>query len=127
MSFNVDGARARVLAAMREGKWDIVEAELTAYAAAVRAEERHRRSARRWRRSPTAAATTAPAPCATASAPWNGCADGGGECLEGRCSPAPSPAGYSATRPHPAGHCRAIPRYCPVLPDRQRIPARGIP
>lgn len=42
MSFNVDGARARVLAAMREGKWDSVEAELTAYAAAVRAEERHR-------------------------------------------------------------------------------------
>jgi hypothetical protein len=41
MSFNVDGARARVLAAMREGKWDIVEAELTAYAAAVRAETRH--------------------------------------------------------------------------------------
>ncbi len=41
MSFNVDGARARVLAAMREGKWDIVEAELTAYAAAIRAEERH--------------------------------------------------------------------------------------
>lgn len=41
MSFNVDGARARVLAAMRQGKWDIVEAELTAYAAAVRAETRH--------------------------------------------------------------------------------------
>ena len=41
MSFNVDGARARVLAAMRDGKWDIVEAELTAYAAAVRAETRH--------------------------------------------------------------------------------------
>jgi len=42
MSFNVDGARARVLAAMREGKWDIVEAEMTAYAAAVKAETRHR-------------------------------------------------------------------------------------
>jgi hypothetical protein len=42
MSFNVGGARARVLAAMRTGKWDIVELELTAYAAAVRAEERHR-------------------------------------------------------------------------------------
>ena len=42
MSFNVEGARARVLAAMRTGKWDIVEQELTAYAAAVRAEERHR-------------------------------------------------------------------------------------
>ena len=41
-TFNVDGARARALAAMREGKWEIVEQELTAYAAAVRAEERHR-------------------------------------------------------------------------------------
>ena len=39
--FNVDGARARVLEAMRTGKWDLVEAQLTAYAAAVRAEERH--------------------------------------------------------------------------------------
>ena len=42
MGFNVEGARDRVLAAMRTGKWDIVEQELTAYAAAVRAEERHR-------------------------------------------------------------------------------------
>ena len=42
MSFNVEGARARVLEAMRTGKWDIVEQQLTAYAAAVRAEERHR-------------------------------------------------------------------------------------
>jgi hypothetical protein len=42
MSFNVDGARERVLAAMRTGKWEIVGLELTAYAAAVRAEERHR-------------------------------------------------------------------------------------
>jgi hypothetical protein len=42
MSFGVDGARQRVLDAMRSGKWDIVEAQLTAYAAAVRAEERYR-------------------------------------------------------------------------------------
>jgi hypothetical protein len=42
MTFGVDQARTRVLVAMRDGKWDIVEAELTAYAAAVRAEERHR-------------------------------------------------------------------------------------
>jgi ABC-type phosphate/phosphonate transport system substrate-binding protein len=39
--FNVDGARARVVEAMREGKWDIVDQQLTAYAAAVRAEARH--------------------------------------------------------------------------------------
>jgi hypothetical protein len=42
MTFGVEQARGRVLTAMKEGKWDIVEAELTAYAAAVRAEERHR-------------------------------------------------------------------------------------
>ena len=42
MTFRVDEARRRVLDAMRTGKWDIVEAQLTAYAAAVRAEERHR-------------------------------------------------------------------------------------
>ena len=42
MSFGVSDARRRVLEAMRTGKWDTVAAELTAYAAAVRAEERHR-------------------------------------------------------------------------------------
>ena len=42
MSFGVEQARRRVLEAMRSGKWDIVELHLTAYAAAVRAEERHR-------------------------------------------------------------------------------------
>ncbi len=42
MSFGVDGARQRVIEAMRSGKWDIVDAQLTAYAAAIRAEERHR-------------------------------------------------------------------------------------
>lgn len=42
MSFQVEQARQRALEAMRSGKWDIVEAQLTAYAAAVRAEERHR-------------------------------------------------------------------------------------
>jgi hypothetical protein len=41
MAFNVEGARERALAAMREGKWDIVEQEMTAYAAAVRAQARH--------------------------------------------------------------------------------------
>lgn len=41
MAFNVGGARERVLDAMREGKWDIVDQQLTAYAAAVRAEARH--------------------------------------------------------------------------------------
>ena len=42
MAFGVAEARRRVLAAMRTGKWDVVEAHLTAYAAAVRAEERNR-------------------------------------------------------------------------------------
>lgn len=42
MSFNVGEARARAIEAMRSGKWDIVDQELTAFAAAVRAEERHR-------------------------------------------------------------------------------------
>jgi hypothetical protein len=42
MVFNVDGARRRVIEAMRTGKWDDIEAQLTAYAAAVRADERHR-------------------------------------------------------------------------------------
>lgn len=40
-NFGVAGARERIIAAMRSGKWDIVDAELTAYAAAVRAEERY--------------------------------------------------------------------------------------
>ncbi len=39
--FNVDGARDRVLVAMREGKWDIVDEQLTAIAAAIRAETRY--------------------------------------------------------------------------------------
>ncbi len=42
MTFGIDDARRRVLDAMKSGKWDIVEAQLTAYAAAVRAEERYR-------------------------------------------------------------------------------------
>ena len=42
MAFGVEQARLRVLDAMRTGKWDVVEAHLTAYAAAVRAEERYR-------------------------------------------------------------------------------------
>ena len=37
MTFGVSDARRRVLEAMRTGKWDTVAAELTAYAAAVRA------------------------------------------------------------------------------------------
>lgn len=39
--FGIDAARQRVLAAMRDGKWDIVEEQLTRYAGAVRAEERY--------------------------------------------------------------------------------------
>lgn len=39
--FGIDTARGRVLAAMRDGKWDIVEEQLTRYAGAVRAEERY--------------------------------------------------------------------------------------
>jgi hypothetical protein len=39
--FNVEGARDRVLNAMRQGKWDIVDEQLTAFAAAIRAETRH--------------------------------------------------------------------------------------
>ena len=42
MAFGVDQARARVITAMRAGKWDIVDEQLTAFAAAVRADERHR-------------------------------------------------------------------------------------
>ena len=40
--FGTDQARARVIDAMHAGKWDIVDAQLTAYAAAVRADERYR-------------------------------------------------------------------------------------
>jgi hypothetical protein len=42
MDFGVDPARARVLEAMKTGKWDLVEDYLTRYAGAVRAEERYR-------------------------------------------------------------------------------------
>jgi hypothetical protein len=42
VGFGVDQARQRVMDAMRSGKWDVVETQLGAYAAAVRAEERHR-------------------------------------------------------------------------------------
>lgn len=41
-SFGVDAARQRVLDAMYAGNWQIVDEHLSAYAAAVRAEERHR-------------------------------------------------------------------------------------
>lgn len=41
-SFGVEQARQRVLAVMRSGDWQAVETQLSAYAAAVRAEERHR-------------------------------------------------------------------------------------
>ena len=41
MEFGVEAARARVLEAMKTGKWDIVEDYLTRYAGAVRAEERY--------------------------------------------------------------------------------------
>ncbi len=40
--FGIDQARARVIDAMHAGKWDIVDAQLTAFAAAVRADERYR-------------------------------------------------------------------------------------
>lgn len=42
MSFGIDQARQRALDAMQSGKWDVVEEQLTRYAAAVRAEERAR-------------------------------------------------------------------------------------
>ena len=42
VDFGTERARARVIDAMRAGKWDIVEQQLTAYAATLRAEERHR-------------------------------------------------------------------------------------
>lgn len=42
MNFGVEAARERVLAAMRSGRWEQVEEQLTRYAAAVRAEERYR-------------------------------------------------------------------------------------
>ena len=38
--FGIDQARQRVLEAMYAGKWETVPAQLTAYGAAVRAEER---------------------------------------------------------------------------------------
>ena len=41
MAFGIDEARARILDAMHAGKWETVDAQLTAYAAAVRAAERH--------------------------------------------------------------------------------------
>ncbi len=40
--FGIDQARGRVTEAMHAGKWDQVDAQLTAFAAAVRADERHR-------------------------------------------------------------------------------------
>lgn len=41
MAFGLDEARARIIEAMHSGNWEAVEAHLTAYAAAVRAAERH--------------------------------------------------------------------------------------
>ncbi len=40
--FGVQQARERVLTVIREGKWEWIEDQLTRYAGAVRAEERHR-------------------------------------------------------------------------------------
>lgn len=42
MSFGIEEARQRVLDAMKTGKWDIVEEQVTRLTGAVRAEERHR-------------------------------------------------------------------------------------
>ncbi|MER3421342.1 MAG: hypothetical protein C4290_12840 [Chloroflexota bacterium] len=42
MDFGVETARERVLLAIRSGRWEQVEEQLTRYAAAVRAEERYR-------------------------------------------------------------------------------------
>lgn len=42
MTFGIEQARERVQEAMRTGKWETVDEQLTRYAAAVRAEERHR-------------------------------------------------------------------------------------
>jgi hypothetical protein len=42
MSFGVEEARRRVLDAMKTGKWDIVEEQLTRLTGAVRADERYR-------------------------------------------------------------------------------------
>ena len=40
--FALDQAHRRVLDAMHDGNWERVDAQLTAYAAAVRADERYR-------------------------------------------------------------------------------------
>ncbi|GEM_PF-1902165 len=40
--FGVDQARQRVLDALHSGRWESVDAQLSAYGAAVRADERHR-------------------------------------------------------------------------------------
>ncbi len=40
--YGIDEARGRVIDAMHAGKWDSVDAQLTAYGAAVRADERYR-------------------------------------------------------------------------------------
>ncbi len=40
--FGIDQARARVIEAMHAGNWDSVDAQLTTYGAAVRADERFR-------------------------------------------------------------------------------------
>ncbi len=42
MSHGVDEARRRILDAMKSGDWEVVEAQITAYGAAIRAEERSR-------------------------------------------------------------------------------------
>lgn len=41
MDFGIDGARQRVIEAMRSGRWEAVDEMLTRYAGAVRAEERY--------------------------------------------------------------------------------------
>jgi len=42
MGFGIDEARQRVIDAMHAGRWSVVDDNLTAYAAAVRADERHK-------------------------------------------------------------------------------------
>jgi hypothetical protein len=41
MDFGIEGARQRVLETMQSGRWEAVEEQLTRFAGAVRADERH--------------------------------------------------------------------------------------
>ncbi|MFN8557011.1 MAG: hypothetical protein U0531_06565 [Dehalococcoidia bacterium] len=76
-----------MLDAMRTGKWDIVEQQLTAYAGAVQAEERHRVVGEALEALEECGGEEGDRPCVTAWQRSNGC----GERASRRPIPAPAP------------------------------------